>query len=234
MKVYIYVEGESDRLALLSLWANWREQLRTAGHGITIIPLGSKSQFFRKIGHRAARRLCDNNENIVIGLPDLYPNQEYVGTQFEHRNLAQPITIQKNEVSNALQSKFSINGPRVQQLLERFLPSALKHDLEMLLLAARDQLRSYLGTPDHLGNWHNPVEDQNQCRPPKRIVEELFRTKSETRRCYRDTRDASAVLRNVTDIKTIIIYKANSQIQCPVFKALLDWMGEKTAIPVYQ
>jgi len=232
MKVWIYVEGESDRLGLRTLWTNWLEQLRAAGHGIKIIPLTSKSQFFRKIGPRAAEKLCANNEDIVIGLPDLYPNQEYVGTQFEHRDLTQLMTVQTNEVSNALQNIFSVNRPQVRQLLERFLPSALKHDLEMLLLAAQGQLRSYLGTPDRLGNWRNPVEDQNQNHPPKRIVEELFRTKSRTRHAYRDTRDASAVLRNVTDIKTII-YNETNQIKCPVFKALLDWIGEKTTIPAY-
>jgi len=232
MKVWIYVEGESDRLGLRTLWTNWLEQLRAAGHGIKIIPLTSKSQFFRKIGPRAAEKLCANNEDIVIGLPDLYPNQEYVGTQFEHRDLTQLMTVQTNEVSNALQNIFSVNRPQVRQLLQRFLPSALKHDLEMLLLAAQGQLRSYLGTPDRLGNWRNPVEDQNQNHPPKRIVEELFRTKSRTRHAYRDTRDASAVLRNVTDIKTII-YNETNQIKCPVFKALLDWIGEKTTIPAY-
>ena len=232
MKVWIYVEGESDRLGLRTLWTNWRKQLRAAGHGIKIIPLTSKSQFFRKIGPRAAEKLCANNEDIVIGLPDLYPNQEYVGTQFEHRDLTQLMTVQTNEVSNALQNIFSVNRPQVRRLLKRFLPSALKHDLEMLLLAAQDQLRSYLGTPDRLGNWRNPDEDQNQNHPPKRIVEELFRTKSRTRHAYRDTRDASAVLRNVTDIKTII-YNATNQIKCPVFKALLDWIGEKTTIPAY-
>ncbi len=233
MKVWIYVEGESDRLGLRALWANWREQLRTAGHGIEIIPLTSKSQFFRKIGPRVVEKLFANNEDIVIGLPDLYPNQEYVGTQFEHRDLTQLMSVQTNKVSNALQNIFSVNRPQVRQLLERFLPSALKHDLEMLLLAAQDQLRSYLGTPDRLGNWRNPVEDQNQNHPPKRIVEELFRTKSRTRHAYRDTKDASAVLQKVTDIKTIIYSEAN-QIKCPVFKALLDWIGEKTTIPAYE
>ena len=233
MKVWIYVEGKSDRLGLRALWKNWLDQLRMAGHGIKIIPLGSKSHFFRKIGHRAARQLCDNNENIVVGLPDLYPNREYIGTKYEHMDLAQLMSVQTNEVSNALDSKFNINRPQIQQLLERFLPSALKHDLEMLLLAAQDQLRSYLGTSDRLGNWRNPVEDQNQNHPPKRIVEELFRTKSRTRRAYRDTIDASAVLLNVTDIKTII-YNATNQIKCPVFQALLDWIGEKTSIPAYR
>lgn len=232
MKVWIYVEGESDRLGLRALWANWREQLRTAGHGIEIIPLTSKSQFFRKIGPRAAEKLCANNEDIVIGLPDLYPNQAYAGTRCEHSNMTQLKLIQKREVSNALKGVFGVNRPQVRQLLQRFLPSALKHDLEMLLLAAQDQLRSYLGTSESLGNWRNPVEDQNQNHPPKRIVEELFRTKSRTRRAYRDTIDASAVLQKVTDIKTIIYSEAN-QIKCPVFKALLDWIGEKTTIPPY-
>ena len=103
----------------------------------------------------------------------------------------------------------------------------------MLLLAAREELRAYLGTSDQLGGWRNPVEEQNQERPPKYIVEELFITKSYTRHAYRDTKDASAILRNVTDIKTII-HNSNHQIKCPVFKALLDWIGEKTTIPAYE
>ena len=233
MKVWIYVEGEADKLALEALWSKWREELRRLGHGIKIIPLANKSKFFRKIGPRAARQLYDNNDDIVIGLPDLYPNQPYTGTRYAHRNIAELKSVQKKEVSDALQNIFSFNSQQVRQLLQRFLPSALKHDLEMLLLAAKDQLRSYLRTPDRLGNWHNPVEDQNQNHPPKRIVEELFRTKSITRRAYRDTRDASAILRNVTDIKTII-YNANNQIECPVFKTLLDWIGGKTTITAYR
>lgn len=233
MKVWIYVEGGSDELALKALWESWRAKLRREGHGIKVIPLDNKSKFFRKIGHLAAEKLIANEEDIVIGLPDLYPNQPYAGTRFEHSNMTQLKLIQKKEVSNALKEVFGVNRPQVRQLLERFLPSALKHDLEMLLLAAQDQLRSFLGTPDRLGNWRNPVEDQNQNHPPKRIVEELFRTKSRTRCAYRDTKDASAVLRKVTDIKTII-YNETKQIKCPVFKALLDWIGEKTTIPAYE
>ena len=103
----------------------------------------------------------------------------------------------------------------------------------MLLLAAQKELRSHLRTTDQLGKWRSPVEDQNQQRPPKHIVEELFRTKSKTKHAYRDTKDASAILRNVTDIKTII-FNASNQIKCPVFKSLLDWIGEKTGIPAYQ
>lgn len=233
MKVWIYVEGESDKLALQTLWRNWCEQLRTAGHGIQIIPLADKSRFFRKIGPRAARQLCDNSDDVVVGLPDLYPNQPYAGTKYAHANMKELEGVQRNKVSDALERVFNVNSSDVDSLLERFLPGALKHDLEMLLLAARRELRSYLGTPDQLGNWRNPVEDQNQQRPPKRVVEELFRTKSRARHAYRDTKDASAIMRNVTDIRAIL-YDASNQIACPVFKALLDWIGQQTGIPAYE
>ncbi len=232
MKVWIYVEGESDKLALETLWTNWRQQLRTAGHGIKIIPLNGKSKFFRKIGSRAGEKLYANEEDLVVGLPDLYPNQPYVGTKFNHTDMIQLKSVQKEQVSNALQNIFGVNSSKAQRLLGRFLPSALKHDLEMLLLAAQEELRSYLGTDARLGNWRNPVEDQNQNQPPKRIVEQLFRTKSKAGRAYRDTKDASAVLRNVTDIKTII-YNSNRQVNCPVFKGLVDWVGERTGICAY-
>ena len=233
MRVWIYVEGESDKLALLALWKGWVERLRTRGHGITIIPLDGKTKFFNKIGHRAAEKLIANGEDIVVGLPDLYPNQPYIRKKFEHSDMEQLKAIQKREVLAALEDIFGVNHVQSQQLVKRFLPSALKHDLEMLLLAAREELRAYLRTTDQLGNWRNPVEDQNQEQPPKCIVEELFITKSETRRAYRETKDASAILRMVTDIRTII-YDANRQIKCPFFKALLDWIGKKTTIPAYE
>lgn len=233
MKVWIYVEGESDKLALQSLWKSWIERLKTAGHGIRIIPLGDKTKLLKKLGHRAAEKLIANGEDIVVGLPDLYPNQPYIGTGLEHTGIDQLKTIQKKEVLNALKDKFGANNEQTKQFLERFLPSSFKHDLEMLLLAARRELRAYLGTNDQLGNWRNPVEDQNQEHPPKRIIEELFLTKSKTKRAYRDTKDASAILRNVIDIKTII-YDSNRQTKCPIFKTLLDWIGEKTEIPAYE
>ncbi|HCO96618.1 MAG TPA: hypothetical protein DIU00_22205 [Phycisphaerales bacterium] len=233
MKVWIYVEGESDKLALQTLWKSWCEQLRTTSHGIRIVHLAGKSKFFQKIGPRAAEKLCANKEDIVVGLPDLYPNQPYAGTRFEHNDMTQLKSVQINEVSKALEKIYGANRQKAQQLLERFLPSALKHDLEMLLLAATKELRAHLRTSEHLGNWRNPIEDQNQNKPPKRIIEELFRVKSKARQAYRDTKDASAILRKVTDIRTII-FDARNQIKCPVFKALLDWIGEKTGIPAYQ
>ena len=62
----------------------------------------------------------------------------------------------------------------VDSHMARFYASALKHDLEVLLLAATSQLQSRLKTQDKLSGWRRPPEDQNQNKPPKRIVEELF------------------------------------------------------------
>jgi hypothetical protein len=56
----------------------------------------------------------------------------------------------------------------------RFKVHCLKHDLEVLLLAVPDVLRARLGTEDVLGAWRIPVEEQNNERPPKRVVERLF------------------------------------------------------------
>lgn len=233
MIVWVYVEGEADRLALRSLWASWIERLRVVGHGIKVIPLANKSQFLRKIGHRAARALCESAADIVIGLPDLYPNKEFETTKYKHQDIVELKAVQVREVSEALRTVFNMHQAQIKQLLKRFLPSALKYDLEMLLLAAQEQLRAYLRTVDHLGDWRSPVEDQDQNQPPKRLVETLFRTKSVEGRAYRDTKDASAILRNVEDVKTIL-YDAAGRVQCPVFKEMLDWIGHQTGICAYQ
>lgn len=121
----------------------------------------------------------------------------------------------------------------INSCVARFLGTALKHDLEMLLLAAKEELRGHLRTADRLDDsWRKPVEDQNQERPPKRVVEELFRTKSAKKRAYRDTKDAPAVLRRIENIRTIL-YDSTRQMQCPVFKSMLDWVGDRTGVRAY-
>jgi hypothetical protein len=230
MKVWIYVEGESDRIALNALWAGWREVLRGAGWGIQIIPLVDKSRFFRKIGPHAAEKLADNEYDLVVGLPDLYPNHEYVNSQYKHADLADLKMVQTKLVEKALTDVFHLSQMKSQEALRRFLPTAFKHDMEMLLLAAREELRKVLGTPDTLGNWLHPVEEQNQTKPPKYVVDDLFHAKKGMK--YRDTIHAQAVLGRVTDIRGIL-YRNGNQPQCPVFKQLLDWIGGKTGVPAY-
>lgn len=232
MRVSVYVEGESDKLALEALWQDWRDRLRRQGHGIDIHPLSGKAKFLRKIGAHAAQKLRALEENIVVGLPDLYPNREYRGTDYEHEDLSELQRVQTDQVRDALANIYGLTGKDLQAALGRFYPSALKHDLEMLLLAAKDELRSYLGTPDKLGAWRKPVEDQDQDHPPKRVVEELFITKSRRKRAYRDTVHARAIMAKVADIKQII-YDEHGQVQCPAFKAMLDSIGVRLGVTAY-
>jgi len=230
MKVWVFVEGRSDCLALDALWGAWKNRLRVARHGIALIPLDDKSRFFRKIGHRAAEKLIDSPSDLVVGLPDLYPNDTYVNTEYRHSNLSELQEVQQRLVAKALREVFGRDGASAGDLLRRFYPSALKHDLEMLLLAAKPQLQSYLRTTDDLDCWHKPVEEQNQQTPPKRIVEDLFRTKR--RWYYRDTLHAPAILRKVTDLRQVFS-DDRGQAQCPVFQAMVDWVQTKTGVPAY-
>ncbi|MDD5559592.1 hypothetical protein [Candidatus Methylomirabilis sp.] len=224
MKVWVYVEGESDRIALNALWAKWRTALRQAGWGVQLIPLDDKSRFFRKIGPHATEKLLADPLDLVVGLPDFYPNQPFVGTPNQHATVNDLVNLQRKLVQDTITQK----GLDAANLIQRFHPSSLTHDLEMLLLAARDQLRAHLGTSDHLGHWRHPVEDQNQDQPPKRVVQTLYLRKKG--RAYRDTKDAAAVLGTVTDLQQIL-HSESGQLQCPVFKNMLDWIGTKTGVP---
>lgn len=231
MKVWVFVEGESDRIALNALWASWQTRLGKSGWGIQIHPLEDKSRYFRKIGHRAAEKMVNDDQDLVVGLPDLYPNAEYSHTDFKHADLSELKAVQTRLVRGALQTVFNLPPKSVEATLARFCPSALKHDLEVLLLAAVGELRQVLGTTEKLeNNWRHPVEDQNQQKPPKYVVEDLFRTKKKC--CYRDTRHAKAVLEKVTDIKKILV-SSSGQLECPVFKETMDWIGERTGVAAY-
>lgn len=229
MKVWVYVEGPSDCNALNALWVRWRENLKNAGWGIQIKPIGNsgksnKSKFFDKIGWRAIEKLEADSRNLVVGLPDFYPNQPYANGPNKHDTWQELCDVQSRIVRRVLkQEGFD------ESFMERFYPSALKHDLEMLLLAAREQLRSHLETRDQLVNrWRYPVEEQNQNQPPKRVVEELYLKYK--KRAYRDTTDAPAVLRSVNDLGQILYFN-NGQLNCPVFKDMLDWVSGKTGVP---
>ena len=230
MKVWVFVEGESDRLALEALWKPWKERLREQRHGIVIIPLGSKGAVLKRIGAHAAEKIINSNVDVVVGLPDLYPNANFVGTPFNHDNLDDLRENQTASVRKALRDIYGKRNNDMPSLIERFCGSALKHDVEVLLLAAREELRAYLGTSDRLGGWRHPVEEQNQQRPPKHIVKNLF---VRYKNCgYRETVDAPSVLRRVTDIAGLL-YNDKHRLQCPVFKEMLDWVGAKTGVPAY-
>lgn len=228
MKAYIYVEGEADKLALEALLSGYREQLKQQRHGISFIVLGNKDAFFVKFGPKAAARLVEGVRDCVVALPDLYPNQPYRGSPSEHADLPALQTILGGLVRHALRDVYCLRAVDVRQCLGRFHASALKHDLEMLLLAAWPRLAEQIGQDLNRRGWRSPVEDQDQDRPPKRIVEAIFRTR--TGRAYRDTLHAPAVLRRVRSIEEVLS-DSNGRAECPVFGTFLSWLGEKTGVP---
>ena len=222
MKVWIFVEGKSDVQALSALWGGWKQQLSAKGWGIQVIPLESKSKYFRKIGSRATEKLANDAHDLVVGLPDLYPNRDYADTEYKHDNLRELQGVQTHLVKQHLQQQMGRRA-NVDSHIVRFYASALKHDLEVLLLAAASQLQSRLKMSNRPSGWRQPPEDQNQDRPPKRIIEALFQR--ELKRSYRENTDSDAILRNA-DLREVAE-------QCPTFRAMIDWIGEKTGVRGY-
>ena len=222
MKVWIFVEGSSDVKALSVLLNGWKQNLSTKGRGIQLIPLESKSKYFKKIGSRATEKLANNAHDLVVGLPDLYPNRDYADTEYKHNNLQELQGVQTRLVKQYLQQQMGRRA-NVDSHMARFHPSALKHDLEVLLLAATSQLQSRLKMSNRPRGWRQPPEEQNQDRPPKRIVEALFQR--ELKRSYRENTDSNAILRDA-DLREVAK-------QCPTFRAMIDWIGEKTGVLGY-
>lgn len=219
MKVWIFVEGHSDEKALSALWNDWKQRLRENGWGIELIPLENKSKYFRKIGARATEKLANDACDLVVGLPDLYPNRDYANTEYKHDNLKELRAVQRHLVKQNLRKKFR----QTDSYMARFYASALKHDLEVLLLAATSQLQSRLKMSNRPSGWRQPPEEQNQDRPPKKVVEELFRRR--LKRSYRENADSAAILRDA-DLRQVAE-------QCPTFRAVIDWIGGKTGVSGY-
>lgn len=228
MKAWVYVEGPSDKLALEALWRPWRNRLREKRHGLVVVPMDTKANLLKKLGPRAAEKLRDNDSDVVVGMPDLYPAFEHAA--FQHSDVASLKQLQQRLVRDALVSAPRLSRTKADHCMPRFLPAVFKHDFEMLLLAAKDALRNALRTTERLGDWRVPVEDQNFARPPKRVIEDLFRTKSVSRRSSLETRDAPKILGSVTDLGAILRTDSGA-VTCPEFVAVLRWLGDRFGEP---
>jgi hypothetical protein len=192
------------------------------------IHLDNKPKYLRKFGPRAAE-LAANESDVVVGLPDLYPASSTGDPMYRHTNLEELSRVQKRLVMDALQSMQGLRESEARLHLDRLCASAFKHDFEMLLLAAHESLRRVLGTRDRLGSWTIPVEEQDLAKPPKRLVEDLFKAKR--RRAYRDTTDAPAVLRRVLKPEEVLYDDGSSRCTCPEFKKVVDWLGARFDCP---
>ena len=221
MKVWIFVEGDSEVRALSALLNGWKQQLGKKSWGIKLVNLDGKSNYFKRIGPRAVEKLLHDTRDLVVGLPDLYPNRDYANTKYKHDNLEELRDVQTRLVKQSLRQE--VRRADIDGHIARFYPGALKHDLEVLLLAATSQLQSRLKMPNRPRGWRQPPEEQNQDKPPKKIVEELFR--KNLRQAYKPTTDSYAILRNA-DLREVAE-------QCPTFRAMIDWIGKKTGVPGY-
>ncbi|MBI4704015.1 MAG: DUF4276 family protein [Deltaproteobacteria bacterium] len=189
MKILVYVEGPSDRDALCALLRPVIEAGRERGIGISFHPQGNKDAVLDDVPRRAADHLADRPDDWVVALPDLYPMSSYAGARNAHASFP--------DLEKLLRDRFDRRAETLglpDEVRQRFRVHCLKHDLEVLLLAAADQLRLRLGTKHALRKgWRKPVEDQDDDRPPKRVVEDLFK-KYRKKPGYVDTMDAPWIL----------------------------------------
>ena len=188
MKVIVYVEGPSDQKALQALLEPIIEAGRGRRVGISFSPLGGKAPILHDVPRKAAEILAQSPNDWVFALPDLYPMASFDGSH-PHRSFGQ--------LEALLQERFASRADKTGlpvKARSHFRVHCLKHDLEALLLASPDELRRRLNTKDALrGRWRSAVEDQNDTKPPKRVVEELFR-QYRRKPDYIDTVDAVWIL----------------------------------------
>lgn len=210
MNVVVYVEGDSDRLALEALLTAESERLAAVGVAIRLIsaPPGDAKKFvLLEVPRRAARILANDASAHVVALPDLFPRNK----GFPHATCAEIEAEQRRRLERLL-----VEQRQDVRAAQRFRTFCLKHDLEALVLAAEEALAARLGRPLETlrGRWRRPVEDQDHECPPKRVVEELFR---ECGLSYQASVDAPLILRDAA-LATIVE-------RCPqCFGPFVDWL----------
>ncbi|MEH2410945.1 DUF4276 family protein [Nostoc sp.] len=194
MKVDIYVEGISDKLAMQALLAPLLEEKSQQGISIDFFAVkgnnndrggDAKKDLLIKIPIKAVDIIRNKPATLVVIMPDLYPKNK----GFAHETVRELESGIFNNFNQALYSK-GIDDNRLRECLKVF---CFKHDLESLILAAESQLRSVLGINALPMTWIQPVEDQNHNVPPKDIVERMFQ------RCgkkYKGSVDAPRILGN--------------------------------------
>ena len=183
MKVIVYVEGPSDSSGLEKLLDPVIQNARERGASITFHPLGGKRQLLSKGPVKALGILRNVRNAYVFLLPDLYPRDMGVphSTPCE---LRQALTAAFDELVER-------RGLAAAGVAGRFRVHCMKYDLEALILANADALRSRVGNHGLPCTWTIPVEDQDFGDPPKRVVERAF---TDQRRRYKDTVDAPWIM----------------------------------------
>lgn len=167
MKVVVYVEGPGGRARLETLLRPLIEAKEAAGVQVAFIPMTRGDRKTALLTHapvKAANAVLNDPELTVIVLPDLYPANK----AFEQATCGE---LQEG-VMLAFRKAVAAKQGRDERIAQRFRVFCMIHDLEVLLLAAEEQLvqRCRLAAV----SWTKPVEQQNHDEPPKRIVERLI------------------------------------------------------------
>jgi Domain of unknown function (DUF4276) len=215
LRVIVYVEGPSDKLAMYALLRPLIDVKGQQGVAVDFVeaPVGDKKKsLLTKVPRRAASILANDPDAIVVAMPDLYPKNK----AFPHETAA--------DLAAGIQDAFiqSLGAQRGRMTTldqDRFRTFCFKHDMEALILASEESLQSRLQTRNLKREWHIPVEDQNHDAPPKRIVEQLFQRHGER---YKDTVDAPVILGS-SNYETI----AERCPQC--FRPFVDFLESLTA-----
>jgi len=183
----VYVEGASDSKAMYALFNDLILAKRRAGVNIKFHepPSGDrKRSLLVRVPRRAVDILHNNPHALVVVVPDLYPRNK----AFPHETFDETCTGILGNFEKALRDRGLQDDDRFRA---RFRVFCFKYDLEVLILASQKALARQLGVSEIEVAWTVPVEDQNHERPPKRVVEELFR---KHRSRYKETIDAAAIL----------------------------------------
>jgi hypothetical protein len=183
MKIIVYVEGPSDVLALRVVLRAIIATTMAKGMLIELHDLANKKDLLLKGPEKAARIIANSPDAHVFLVPDLYPPN----VAFPHGTFAEMKKELRKRFTKALAGKHrdeSLGG-------QRFHVHCFKHDMEVLLLASEDKLKSHLGLSAIKTSWRRPPETQDLDRPPKRVIETIFRERG---RRYRDTADAHLIL----------------------------------------
>ncbi|MDQ1329398.1 MAG: hypothetical protein QG641_2688 [Candidatus Poribacteria bacterium] len=183
-KVYVYVEGPSDKYAMETLLHPLIEQKKHDGVTVDFLSEGSKEALLEKVPKRTINIILNEPNSFVVVIPDLYPRD----LCFKHATY--------DELKEGILSRFNsaLRDKHINEsdtLLKRFKIFCFKYDLESLILASIESLKLYLGVNELHVTWNIPVEDQNHEEPPKNIIKCLF---SNYGKKYNETFDAPLIL----------------------------------------
>lgn len=209
-KVFVYVEGPSDKLAMEALLGGLIDTKREMGIDIEFFeaPSGHKKQsVLLKVPRKAVEIIRNYPDAIVVALPDLYPKN----IEFPHETIQELRDGVMKIYDRVLDEKGIENK---QYYKQRFFVHCFKHDFESLILASEAGLKARLGIEKLDITWSTPVEDQNHGRPPKSVVEELF---SSNGKKYKETIDAPVILRSTN-------YKDLGEICDQGFKPFVEFI----------